>query len=354
MRNDEKGRYLSASEVSETFMTTRKFDRIMLCFIGGAVLATSAISLVSPNAGLTTAPRVSYDGENAETAHLYQNDRDARHKTTEIASNIPIETLRKVEDLARGFKKIGYHLENVRGDAAPVPRVFLAELPVDFHETVEVSLKKTVFFRMMLPLILKENERILADRERLYKIKVAKALGHKIEARDRLWVSVLADRYKLKDDNLGALMKRVDVVPPSLALAQAAEESGWGTSRFAQHANALYGQWTTSDSEGLVPEQRPDGMDHKIRAFDNLEQSVSAYMRNLNTHRAYREFRRHRSTLRGASEPLDGSTLAGNLTRYSERGQKYVDSVRTIIEANDLRKLDDARLVHEDADDQSV
>lgn len=334
-------------------MTTRKFDRIIFCFIGGAVLATATASVVSPNAGLTAAPRVAFDITHAEPMYLNQDARNTDAEATELASRDTIESLRKVQDLAKGFKEIGYHLDDVRDDAR-VPRVFLAELPHDLHETAEVSLKKTVFFKMMLPLILNENERILADRNRLHRIKTSKALGAKIEARDRLWLVVLAERYKLKDENLDVLLRRVDIVPPSLAMAQAAEESGWGTSRFARSANALYGQWTTADSQGIVPEDRPEGMDHKVRAFDNLAQSVSAYMRNLNTHRAYREFRKHRTLIRGKGQALDGATLAANLTRYSERGEKYVDSVRAIINVNKLLGLDGAQLAKDDADDQSV
>ncbi|MDC1214355.1 glucosaminidase domain-containing protein [Rhodospirillales bacterium] len=334
-------------------MTTRKFDRIILCFIGGAVLATATASIVSPNSGLTVAPRVSFDSARAEAIPLNQNARSSASGGIESASRYDIESLRKVQDLAQGFKEIGYNLDGVRDDAL-VPRVFLAELPHDLNETAEVSLKKTVFFKMMLPLILNENERILADRNRLHQIKTSMALGAKIEARDRLWLAVLAERYKLKDENIDVLLRRVDIVPPSLAMAQAAEESGWGTSRFARTANALYGQWTTSDGKGIIPEDRPEGMDHKVRAFDNLAQSVSAYMRNLNTHRAYREFRKHRKSIRGKGQALNGSVLAENLTRYSERGKKYVDSVRAIINVNQLLGLDDAQLVKDDADDQSV
>lgn len=334
-------------------MTTRKFDRIILCFIGGAVLATATASVVSPNSGLTAAPRVSFDSAHAEPMNISEDTQGADAGSQEIASREDIASLRKVQELAESFREIGYNLDGVREDA-PVPRVFLAELPHDLHETAEVSLKKTVFFKMMLPLILNENERILADRKRLHRVKAVKALGGKIEARDRLWIAVLAERYKLKEENLETLLQRVDIVPPSLAMAQAAEESGWGTSRFARNANALYGQWTTSDGQGIVPEDRPEGMDHKVRAFDNLAQSVSAYMRNLNTHRAYREFRKHRKSIRAKGQPLDGATLAQNLTRYSERGEKYVDSVRAIIKVNELLSLDGAKLVKDDADDQSV
>ena len=246
--------------------------------------------------------------------------------------------------LAKRFEKIGYDLDRVRDDGHYVPRIFLARLPNDLHSVPEVELKKTVFFKTMLPLVLQENERILADRKRLIRLRVEKNLGNKLEARDRLWLAVLAERYKVKDESISELLRRVDVVPPSLAMAQAAEESGWGTSRFAQVGNALFGQWTTAGGDGLIPEDRPEGMDHKVRKFGTLTQSVAAYMRNLNTHRAYREFRRERQNDRKKGNALDGYDLAATLSSYSARGTEYISSIRSIIDANALRALDEAKL----------
>jgi Bax protein len=339
----------------EAFMTTRRFDSLILSFIGGAVIVTAAASLVSPQSGLTANPRLSFDQAHAEAAHLNQGVREIAPEDMEVAAGVAVASLRDAHALAESFDKMGYHLDRVREDGTPVPRVFLAEMPRDLHAVPEVSLKKTVFFQTMLPLILQENERILSDRHQLIRLKAEQALGGKLSARDRLWLAVLAERYKVKDENLDTLLRRVDVIPPSLAMAQAAEESGWGTSRFAQHGNAIYGQWTTAGGEGLIPEERPEGMDHKVRSFDNLEQSVAAYIRNLNTHRAYLDLRKERSKLRRSGEALDGLLLAESLTKYSERGKEYIESVRTIIDVNGLRELDDARLVADKTDDdQSV
>jgi len=337
-------------------MTTRKFDRLILSVIGCAVIATAMASLVSPqSSGVTASPRVSFDQTQAEPGHLNPRGVESALEELEVAAGAAVASLREAQALAEKFQKMGYHLENIRAHGMPVPRVFLAEMPRDLHAMPEVSLKKTVFFRTMLPLILQENERILADRHRLIGLKAQVALGEQLSARDRLWLAVMAERYKLESEDPSALLPRVDVIPPSLAMAQAAEESGWGTSRFAQSGNAVYGQWTTADGNGLIPKERPDGMDHKVRVFDNLAQSVSAYMRNLNTHRAYRALRRERAKLRAAGAALDGQKLAGSLTGYSERGHEYVDSVRTIINVNGLRELDDARLVTDAAnDDQSA
>ncbi len=345
----------AANMPPEAAMTTRKFDHLVLSIVGGAVIATGLAMLVNPQSGVTANPRVSFDQAHAESGHLNQGVEEVAPEEIEVAAGISASSLREAQALAERFETMGYRLEHIRENGAPVPRVFLAEMPRDLHAVPEVALKKTVFFQTMLPLILQENERILADRHRLIRLKAEQALGNPLAARDRLWLAVLADRYKVKDEKLDKLLSRVDVIPPSLAMAQAAEESGWGTSRFAQHGNAIFGQWTTADGEGLIPEDRPEGMDHKVRAFDNLQQSVAAYMRNLNTHRAYASLRRERAKLRQRGDALDGKALAGTLTKYSERGQEYVDSVRTIIDANGLRALDDARLIADSADDdQSV
>ena len=141
---------------------------------------------------------------------------------------------------------------------------------------------------------------------------------------------------------MNVLMRRVDTVPASLALAQAAEESGWGTSRFAQEGNALFGQWTTAEGEGLVPRRREAEASHKVRVFDELHDAVAAYLHNLNTHRAYRQFRLTRAEQRAESGRLDSVALVEDLKSYSERGEDYVASIKTIIRVNRLRQLDQA------------
>lgn len=337
-------------------MTTRKFDRLILSVLGTAVVVLAAASLVHPTNRVTASPRVYFDLARAEAGHLTPDDPVMGTEDTDAPAVAAVGTDAAVDSqaLAASFQEMGYHLDRVRDEGAPVPRVFLAKLPDDLHAVPEISLKKTVFFQTTLPLVLKENERILADRYRLHKLKTDVALGRKLAATDRLWLIVLAERYKVKDENLDVLMQRVDVIPPSLAMAQAAEESGWGTSRFAQSGNALFGQWTTHNDKGLVPEDREDDANHKIKSFATLSQSVASYMRNLNTHRAYRELRQERAQLRGTGAPLDGRALAGTLSRYSERGTKYIENVLSIIDANGLRALDDARLIDVQPSDQAA
>ena len=204
--------------------------------------------------------------------------------------------------------------------------------------------RKAIFFKTVLPLILKVNEQTRADRRRLWKIRYRQATGLPVVAVDRLWLVVISERYGVKRGDINALFKRIDVVPPSLALAQAAEESGWGRSRFVQEGNAIFGQWTSSIHDALEPKSRDDGKTHGIKSFASLLHSVEAYVHNLNTHRAYREFRAARSVLRRVGAPLDGLVLATKLKRYSERGWDYVLTLRSIILGNNLSGLDDARL----------
>jgi Bax protein len=246
--------------------------------------------------------------------------------------------------LAKTFQQLGYDLDRVRSGEAAVPRLFLASLPGDIRNIRETRVRKSLFFKTVLPLVLQANEEILRDRRRLWTLHFQASLGNKPGPVDRLWLIVLAERYGFKQVSIAALLKRVDIIPPSLALAQAAEESGWGTSRFVREGNAVFGQWTFSGTGGLVPTNRDDGKTHRIRTFNSLLDSVRAYIHNLNTHAAYKKLRRLRSGLRLKGAPVEGLLLVDNIESYSQRGQKYVESIRTLIETNNLHRLDDARL----------
>lgn len=262
-------------------------------------------------------------------------------------TRLPPETT--VEALSETFRQLGYDLQRVRAGEATVPRVFLASLPGDLKDVREATTRKSLFFKTVLPLVLQANEDILRDRRRLWKVHYQLSLGEKIGPADRLWLTVIAERYGLERGDIQGLLERVDVIPPSMALAQAAEESGWGTSRFVQEGNAVFGQWTYSDTGSLVPARRGDDKNHKIKAFSSLYESVRAYATNLNTHRAYKRFREVRYSLRTEGAPLDGYLLAESLTSYSERGERYVVTIKSLIEMNKLRHLDDARLGDDDS-----
>jgi len=246
--------------------------------------------------------------------------------------------------LSKTFNQLGYDLERVGSGEADVPRLFLASLPGDLKDIRESRVKKSLFFRTVLPLVLQANEEILRDRRRLWNIHFQKSLGLKLGPADRLWMMVIAERYGVKSGSIENLLQRVDIIPPSLALAQAAEESGWGTSRFVREGNAVFGQWTFSDNGSLVPARRDQDKFHKIRAFPSLLESVRAYARNLNTHAAYRKMRRVRHSFRLAGQPLEGLLMVESMKSYSQKGDEYVKKIKTLIEANDLQRLDDARL----------
>ena len=217
-------------------------------------------------------------------------------------------------------------------------------------------MKKRIFFRTLAPLVLRANELILADRERITALAPEMDAGKSLEQKDGAWLAEIAGRYRvIKDpqslpgpEELGGvveeLLVRIDQVPLSLVLAQGAEESGWGTSRFAAEGNALFGQWTWG-GEGITPEgQRKELGDYRIAAFETPLQSVMSYLQNLNSHPAYEELRGKRSELRRSGERLSGYELAKTLTSYSERGQEYVETLHTIMRVNHLDATDDAHL----------
>jgi len=249
------------------------------------------------------------------------------------------------DELMRQFDVLAYDLDAVIKGQDDVPRITLASVPSNLAHIRETDVRKTMFFKTVLPLVLQVNEQILEDRQRLWEISAAKRAGTPLEAVDRLWLAVMAERYGARRGDVKTLLENHDIVPPSLALAQAATESAWGTSRFIKEGNAIFGQYTTAnDHESLVPSARLDGKTHRIKAFDSLYDSVASYVNNLNTHKAYSEFRTMRATMRARGRNLDGTRLATALHRYSERGADYVSDLHAIMFGNDLMLLDAARL----------
>ena len=241
------------------------------------------------------------------------------------------------------FERMGYRLENVRryGD---VPRFFLASLPTDLHQIQQPHRRKIMFIKMALPLILHANEMILWDRKRILKLLDKSRIGKTITTGEQAWLNRKAQEYGLTEPNLTALVRRIDVIPPSLALAQAAEESGWGTSRFAREGNAIFGQRTGRGHNGMKPARREKGQTFRVRAYNRLIDGIMSYTRNLNGHFAYDEFRRAREVQRRRGGALDGYNLATTLKHYSERGNAYIETIRMLIRVNNLQAFDKARL----------
>ncbi|MBV1901710.1 MAG: glucosaminidase domain-containing protein, partial [Kordiimonadaceae bacterium] len=219
-----------------------------------------------------------------------------------------------------------------------VPRVYLSRLPEVLPEIHHAPKKKRLFTSTMLPIILRANELIIADRGRLIALR-KKLLGQQpLKRVEREWLYTTARSYKeklpktLKADDINILLFKIDVIPPSLALAQAAIETGWGTSKFAQQGNALFGEWVwDKNAAGIVPSGREEGKTHRIKSFEYLLDSVRSYMVNLNRHHSYTDLRHRRAELRQHSLIVTGAALAPALSSYSQRGTDYVNDVLSII-----------------------
>ena len=213
----------------------------------------------------------------------------------------------------------------------------------DFSQYKAGDERKQVFFDYFLPLIKKRNAEILETRE---KVSAWSGDRENIGWWSRFQINNIAETYRLddfdidSDEDWDTLLSRVDVIPASLAVAQAAKESGWGTSRFGREGHNYYGQWCDTPGCGLVPGKRNKDVAHEVAVFDSPEDSVDSYLRNINSHKAYRKLRVTRASLRAADKPITGIELAGGLGSYSQRGDDYIDEVRSIIRRNDLLQHD--------------
>lgn len=244
--------------------------------------------------------------------------------------------------LDRLFDKAGYELSSVRAGAAMVPLMLVRDLPDGFDELGDSDVRKTLFIRTVLPLVLRVNLRIAAQRKVLLALLDKRRAGTELTRREQRWLEQMARLYRTRPDSDATLRRRVAPIPPSLAIAQAAAETGWGSSRFAQRGNALFGQWTFNDKDdGMKPAKADSGSRHQVKAYDRLVESAWDYARNLNTNAAYRALREAR-----ARGERSGIALAGHLVRYSERGMAYVELLRRIIRQNDLAALDGAKIAN--------
>ena len=249
-----------------------------------------------------------------------------------------------VSAMVASFAAFGYDLDQVRAAVKPVPRLYLSELPPDLGNVSSVATKKRLFVQSVLPIILRVNEEIIAARWRVERLGEKLSWDGVLSEADRDWLIDMAELYGAAPLDAPGLLKRMDIVPPSLALAQAAEETGWGTSRFVREGNALFGQYTYKPAMGMMPERRDADRRHRVRSHDSLLDAVRAYVHNLNSHWAYEDFRDRRALLRHAGKPMDGYDLAGSLGQYSERRAAYIRSIREIMRQNRLRDFDRAWL----------
>jgi|GEM_PF-1346281 len=250
--------------------------------------------------------------------------------------------LREADSLAHLFAENDYRLAAVRG-GAEVPRLAVTALPRDMDDLADAEQRKRLFLRVLLPLVLQANAELRQVRSKVIAALDAQAAG-RLGATDALWLENVAEWYGAEPGDAADLLSRIDAVPPSLALAQAAQESGWGTSRFALNANALFGQRSWGDAAvGLKPAEA-ERQDFKVRGFPDLMSAVRAYLHNLNSHRAYAELRKRRARARTLGTPLHALNLVGGLKQYSEEGQRYVLALTELIKSNDLQDLDGSSL----------
>ena len=236
------------------------------------------------------------------------------------------------------FEDLNYDLSKIRKGKKVKP-FYISLLPKDLSLIEDIRERKKLFIKIILPLILQENEKIKEDREKLFKL-LAKKSNTKEE---KNWLKWKFKEYKIKNRDISELKIRMDIVPVSLAIAQAAIESGWGTSRFALEGNALYGQWTWSD-KGLKPLDNVDG-DHKVMHFKILTASIKAYKKNLNTHSGYIEFREARAKLRNLNERVTGLKLTQYLDKYSATRMEFTKKLELTIKKNSLSDFENAKLL---------
>jgi len=253
---------------------------------------------------------------------------------------LPNDTVRlNASVVQQVFKDTNYNLKDVRETklVKPIP---LSHLPAEMKMIENSKVRKNLFIQIILPLVIEENNKIKLDRRKLFSIlnKNNNSLGEK------KWLNIKFKQYGVLKKDLATLKIRMDYVPASLAIAQAAKESGWGTSRFAIEGNALFGQWTWT-GEGIKPAGSDSDSTHKVMRFKILKASVKAYQRNLNTHASYKKFRMERAKLRDNKKELDSLLLAGYLDKYAETGMEYVRVLKQIITQNKLKDFDDVKLL---------
>ena len=246
----------------------------------------------------------------------------------------------KTETVLNLFKDVEYDLGKVRSQKLVKP-IYFTQFPRDLDALPNTKLKKETFIKIVLPLIVAENERIIADRKKLILLSDKKFTTDL----EKQWLRQKLLEYKVKKGNINELLLRMDIIPTSIALAQAAKESGWGTSRFALEGNAIFGQWTWS-GQGIAPLDRESNKNHKILKFPILRASVKAYQNNLNTHKSYLKFRKKRSSLREKKKKISGLELTETLNNYAQTGSEYTKILNQIIRQNRLTDFEPVRLVN--------
>ena len=335
--NRSSDRAIAKQELKENAITNVYLSLFIIFFIGCLIATRPYIKNIVNEVKFTyvaeeykTAKKVTKSKKEIKESDVGEDNKKELNNNT-ISLNAQT-TLNLFEDLQ-------YDLNSVRAGEKVKP-IYLTKLPKDLKSLGNTSEKRELFIKILLPLILKENNKITEDRKRLFKIlnKNFNTPG------ERVWLKRRFKEYKIEDKDLSKLKMRMDIIPVSIALAQAANESGWGTSRFALEGNALFGQWTWS-KKGISPKNKDKNKSHKVLQFQVLKASVRAYKNNLNTHNAYKEFREARAKIRENSDVINGLELTKYLKAYASIGEKYVAILDDIIEKNSLTDFDKSNLL---------
>lgn len=265
-----------------------------------------------------------------------------------VLSQLPIEAIRdrlsqKAADEVQSRETV--EAQSREMPVGPGPELNLdAPLP-DFSSIKDVASRKRAFFDFLLPRIQHANGELLKARQQISSLR-ERSRNHSLSIEEGVWLAMLATHYRvtmdsgLDDEFFKQLLRRVDVIPPSLILAQAANESGWGSSRFAREGNNLFGEYCYRPGCGLIPHKRPNGATFEVARYSSPYQSLLSYMNNLNRHDRYDQLRRYREQARQQGEPISGRHLAMGLLHYSERGEDYINELRSFIRQNKLDQLD--------------
>lgn len=233
-----------------------------------------------------------------------------------------------------------------------VPDITVQNFPADMGTIHNVKQKKAIFFLSLLPMVLTENAKVAHQRQTLNQLFSQYKAASRLSPQEQQWLNSLMKEYRFKknplinEQNRNQLLSRVDTIPVALVLAQAANESAYGTSRFAQQANNIFGEWTFIPGTGIVPKGRPEGETYEVRKFASLSESIRSYINNLNTHSAYYDLRLTRENMRQSQQPVRALALAEGLLNYSTRRNAYVSEIQTMIRYNQLSQL--AKVQHRD------
>ena len=260
-------------------------------------------------------------------------------------SDVTVDYISESSEMIEIFNKYQFSVDNLLNNQS-ANLVIFSSLPTDFMDIQPIIERKRLFINTLIPIIYSENLQILNDRKKI--LDWWRESDGENFSRDfwPQWLFELSEKYGSSDSNLGNLLMRVDIIPISLALAQSAIESGWGTSRYSREGNAVFGQYTFDEAKGLKPKDRNENDEFFIKKFPNLSESVRSYLKNINTHLAYSDFREERKKLRMSGENLSGYKLVNFLKDYSERRESYIKDVKEIISSNNFQKYDKGNVLN--------